>query len=280
MSKALSTALVSSLVAVVALASQSAAAGYYVEHEMVMPNPMAMQNPGMGGVPTMKTKVRSWHDGNKLRKETEMRNETVIIDADKGMVYGLNTASKTYWEITVERYRKISLMQLMVFGVKTQADGSVLVPENLFMPTGQVATVNGRKSFELKLNAPLPTGMTTSIWCSQEVKMPVQKVADELRIALGNPKNPGYSKLFKQWERLDGYPVQTVTTVPTAQGPLVTSETLLAYREEKVPASMFTVPKGFTKVVDPITQTEEMQRRMREQAAGIQRPLNYGKKKR
>ncbi|MCP4499984.1 MAG: hypothetical protein GY822_08495 [Deltaproteobacteria bacterium] len=261
------------------LHSSDALAGYYVEHEMVIPNPVAMQPQGAGQPKTLITKIHSWHDGNKLRKETEAQHETIIINLENGMVYGMNSEKKTYWEATTVRYRTISLMPLMVFGVKIQDDGSVLVPGNLFVPTGQVATVNGRKSFELRLNAALPTGMTTSVWCSQEIKMPVKKVADELRIALGDPKKPGFSKLFRQWERLDGYPVQTVTTVPTAQGPLITSETLISYKELKINPSMFSVPKDYTKVVDPITQMEQMQKRMREQAAGIQRPLNYGKKR-
>src|SRR5690606_2984216 len=112
-------------------------------------------------------------------------------------------------------------------------------------------------------------------WLSKEVPIPIKKMVDELRIVLGNPKEPGYDKLFSQWSALDGYPVQSVTTMRMPQGSITTSETLLVYREEKIAPSTFDVPKGYALTTDPISQAEAaMQKAMQNRPpAGIGAPL-------
>lgn len=264
--------------ALMTLASTPAQAGWVLEHEMVMPNPQALQQPGAVGInKTVTTKIRSWHEGRRLRKETQQQGETVIIDMEAGVVRGMNANSKTYWEVSAEKYRRISMISLLVLGVQATPEGGLLVPDPLFQATGDVATVNGRKAFEMRVNGNLPANMKTSVWLSEEVKVPISKLVAELKLSLAEPKSPGYQKFFKQWANLEGYPVQTVTTVPTPQGTLITSETLLSYKQQKIPASMFQVPKGYTKTVDPITQMEAVQKQlMSKPATGIGAPLPRG----
>ena len=253
-------------------------AGWVLEHEMVMPNPQAIQQPGAVGIPkTITTKIQSWHEGRRLRKETANQGEVVIIDMESGMVRGMNTNSKTYWEVSAEKYRRISMISLLVLGVQATPEGGLIVPDPLFQATGEVADINGRKAFEMRVNGNLPANMKTSVWLSDEVKIPITKLVSELKLSLAEPKNEGYDKFFKQWQSLEGYPVQTVTTVPTPQGTLITSETLMSYKQQKIPATMFQIPKGFTKTVDPITQMEAVQQQlMQKPATGIGAPLPRG----
>lgn len=250
------------------LLSSGVSAGYYMEHEAVMPNPATMA--------PMKAMVKSWHEGKRFKRESPMRNEVVIIDLETRIVTGLNPAAKTYWKLPAERYRQLALLSLIVMGVQPKADGSIDVPDPLFVPTGQKAEIEGRNAYQVKVQGKLPPGVETEVWLSEGVPLSTDRLVDELRLALGDPKDPSYERFFDQWRELKGYPVQNVTTIQTPKGRVTTSETLLTYREMKVDPSEFTVPKGYTLTEDPITQ---MERAMAAQRGplGVGAPLKQNK---
>lgn len=252
---------------VIALTSGAAHAGYYMEHEAVLPNPQTMK--------PQRTTVRSWHEGRRFKRQSPMRNEFVVIDLDKGEVVGINEESRTYWKMPSDKYRQVALMSLMVMGVKPAAGGDIVVADDLFKSTGQTGEIAGRKAYEVQVQGALPPGMSTTFWLSKDVPIPITKMVDELRLALGDPQQAGFKKLFGQWSALEGYPVQSVTTMRLPQGVITTSETLLVYREEKIAASVFDVPKGYVLTVDPITKAEESMRKAMENRppAGIGAPL-------
>jgi len=251
--------------ALVVALSPAARAGYYVEHKAELPNPMTQQ--------LMESTVRSWHEGKRFKRENPLRGETVIIDLEKGQVTGVNDGAKTFWQVPVERYRKLAVVSLIVMGVQMSPDGKVKVPDGLLAPTGQKLTIAGSgtnrwDAYEVRVNGKLPVpGMTTSFWLSEDVGLPMEKMIDEMRIALNDPKDPELKKLFDQWRALKGYPVQSVTVVETPRGTLKTTETLMSWRKETIPAATFEVPKGYTKTIDPITQLENMQAEMRKKMA-------------
>lgn len=258
------------LAAVVAplFVSEAAHAGYYMEHEAVLPNPQTMQ--------PVRATIRSWHEGRRFKRQSPMRNEFVVIDLDKGEVVGINDDTRTYWKMPSDKYRQIALMSLMGMGVKPGANGDITVPKPLFKASGQKGEIAGRQAYEVQIVGSLPAGISTSFWLSKEVPIPISKMVEELKMVLGNPKGAGYTSLFEQWAALEGYPVQSVTTIRMPQGgTFTTSETLLVYREEKIPASVFEVPKGYALTTDPLTQAEEaMRKAMQDQpAAGIGAPL-------
>ncbi len=247
---------------VVVLSALPAWAGFYTEHQTVVPNPITQQ--------TITKTVRAWHDGKKFKKENPLNGETIIIDLDSDMVYGVNYNAKTFWQLKSDEYQRLATIQLFAMGVTANPDGTITVSDNLFTPTGKTKTVEGKNAYEVNINyPPVPNvpagqGMKTSIWMSEDVKLPKEKLIDELRISLNNPKGPEYKKFFAQWRKLDGYPVQTETTLSTPKGEIKSTETLKVYRKEKIPASAFKVPKGYKKTVDPITRLQQMQRQMME----------------
>lgn len=252
------------LAVVAALLSPSASAGYYMEHESVLPNPVTFQ--------PLKATVRSWHEGKRFKRENPMRNEVVIIDLDKREVIGLNPQQKTFWRLPAERYRQLALVSLVVMGVQPKQDGSIVVPDPLFVPTGTVAEIEGRKAYQVKVEGKLPMGVQTEVWLSEEIPLTTEKLIAELRLALGDPKDPSFEQFFQQWRALKGYPIQNVTTVQTPKGQVVTSETLLTFREMKIDPKEFEVPRGYSLTEDPITMME----RVAAQAggpAGINAPL-------
>lgn len=250
------------------LGADAAVAGYYLEKEAVFPHPQTFQ--------PVRALIRSWYDGKRFKRESPLRDEVVIIDLERREVVGINDTKRTYWKLSAERYRQMTLMSLLVLGVSPTPDGGVVVPDPLFVPTGQTAEIAGRKASEYKVNGALPPGVSTSAWLSREVPIPISRVVDELRLALGDPKHPSYEKLFEQWSRLSGYPVQTVTTVQMPSGTVITSETLLLYREEDIPPEVFEVPKGYALTVDPITEAEQMAQKAASSPAGIGAPLPSG----
>jgi hypothetical protein len=142
----------------------------------------------------------------------------------------------------------------------------------MFTKTNQTAVIEGRKAYEMKVAGQLPPGVSTSIWLSEEVKIPIEELVDQLRMSLGDPKGPELEPLFRQWKQLKGYPVQNVTTIQTPKGQVVTSETLLKYQEMKIKPAEFEVPKGYALVTDPITVLEQ-QMAKGQGPAGIGAPL-------
>lgn len=249
--------------------------GFYTEHETVMPNPQTQQ-------PVTKT-VRSWHQGKKFKKENPLTGETTIVDLDRKKAFGVNDEKKTYWELPTKEYQKLSLMQLFTLGVTATPDGKISVRDDLFMPTGKAKKIDGKTSYEVKINyPPMPAKaqmeMATSIWLSEEVDIPKAKLIDELRITLNNPKGPEFEKLFNHWKRLDGYPILT-ETVLKAQGKTIRStEKLTVHRKEKFPKSMFQVPKGYKKTIDPMKRIEQMQKQLMQKQAEMKK-ANEGKSK-
>lgn len=238
----------------------AAHAGFYMEHEAELPNPMTMK--------PEKHTVRSWHQGRKFKRENPMRNETVIIDLDTKIVTGVNDEKKTYWQTTSDRYKSLALMSLIVMGVQFNQFGGFVVPDGLLQPTGEVKRVAGNQAYEVRVNGKLPPGMKTSFWLSTDVQVPMEKMIDELRLSLGDPKDPQLTKLFAQWRALDGYPVQTETVIQTPRGAITTRETLVKYKKQRIGADVFAVPKGYTKTSDPITQLEQLARQMQQQGGG------------
>jgi len=258
----------SSLVAAVAVAgftlSSSAHAGFYMVHESIMPNPATFQ--------PVKATVRSWHDGKRFKRENPMRNEVVIIDLEKREVVGLNPTAKTYWKLPAERYRELALISLVVMGVTPKPDGTIDVPDPLFVKTGVTAVVEGRKAYQVKVQGKLPPGVESEVWLSEEVPLTTEKLISELRLALGDPKDPSYELLFEQWRQLSGYPIQNVTTIQTPRGKVMSSETLLTYQEKAIDPAEFKVPKGYTLTEDPIAMMERMMA-LQQGPAGVGAPL-------
>ncbi len=249
-----------------ALVSTAAHAGIYMEHEAVLPNPADMTK-------SIKQTLHSWQEGKRYKRESPLKNETVIIDLEKGEVYGVNSAKKTYWKLSADKYQQLAVVSLVVMGVKLTPQGQPVVPDPMFAPTGQTATIEGRKATELKVAAPLPPGVTTSIWVSKDVPVDPSRLVDIMRLSLGDPKGPAYETLFRQWASLKGYPVQNVTQIRTPQGLITTSETLLTYREMKIPKSEFEVPKGYALIEDPLTELQKRAGQMPGAPVGIGAPL-------
>jgi hypothetical protein len=245
-----------------ALWPAAAHAGLYMEHEAILPNPADMTR-------SLKQTLHSWHEGKRFKRESPLRGETVIIDLEKREVYGVNEQKKTYWKMPAERYQQLAMMSLIVMGVKVGADGQLVVPDPLFAQTSQTSTIEGRKAVEVKIAGELPPGVQTSIWVSKDVPIDVKSLVEQMRISLGDPRGAGYEALFRQWGSLGGYPIQNVTTIRTPNGVITTSETLLTFREMKIPDSEFQVPKGFALVTDPVTELERA-------AAGASGPVGIG----
>jgi hypothetical protein len=255
-------------VVVLSLSASSARAGYYMEHESILPNPATMQ--------PIKSTVRSWHEGKRFKRESPMRNEVVIIDLEARQVVGLNPSAKTYWKLPADRYRQLALMSLVVMGIQPKPDGTIDVPDPLFEVTGQKADIEGRPAYQVKVRGKLPAGIETEVWLSEQVPLTTQKLVDELRLALGDPKDASYEQFFAQWLELKGYPVQNVTSVMTPKGRVQTSETLLTFREMKIDASEFAIPKGYALTEDPITMMERLAAQQRG-PVGVGAPLKANK---
>ena len=237
-------------------------AGFYLEHEAVIPNPQTQ-------APT-KIKIRSWQEGTLFKRESPQQKEEIIINTKKGFVYGVNHNAKTFWKLSTDKYKALARMSLLVMGVgfdpQTQA---ISVPDGIFTKSGKTATIAGNKAYEVTVGGALPQGIQQSFWLSKDVPASMKNKVSELKASLGFPKDAEHQKLFAQWMALEGYPVQSVTTMTLPQGTIITSETLIKCEKRKFKSSTFEVPGGYSLTEDPITLA---QRAMQEQMARQQQP--------
>lgn len=234
------------------VASSPARSGVYLEHEALMPNPAE---------PTklIKETVRTWYEGRRMKRESPLRGETVVVDLEKGEVFGFHDRRKTWWRMPAQRYQSLALGALEVMGIQIGPDGQPRTPEPLFVETRQESTIEGRKAREVKVASPAVPGVTMTLWISKDRGLPADALEQQMRLSMADPQGPAFDALFRHWARLDGFPVQNVTTVRTPSGTLMSSETLLRVRAEKIPASAFGVPQGFALVDDPLTERERSQ---------------------
>jgi hypothetical protein len=224
----------------------SASAGTYLEHEKVFPNPATQKS--------MTGKVRTWRQGQMVRREDPLTNGYIILDLEKGIITGISPSDRTYWKVEKKAYQETLVRSLALLGVRPLPGGDIQVPEKLFVPTGKKAEIAGRNAYEVKVQADLPPGQSASYWFSEELPGTMEDMVGEMRAALGHPKGEGYARLFAQWRALKGYPVQQVTVVQTAAGPVLYSETLLTYRTETLRNELFAIPAGYKKVDDPMAR--------------------------
>lgn len=256
------------LVVVVSSVSVGARAGYYMEQEMVISNPQT-------GAP-IKGTIKTWREGDHFKKTGGPTNEVVLLDMKKKEVVGINDAAKTYWKMSTTRYAQIAALALVAMGVVPKADGSFDVPDPMFISTGETAVIEGKKARKVKIAAQLPQGLETELWIGDDLPINSETMIEELKLVLGDPKGGSYQALFAQLETLKGYPVQQVTSAVTAKGRLMSSQTLLTYREMNVDAAEFAVPKGYTLTEDPITMMERMAAAQRG-SVGVGAPLKANK---
>jgi hypothetical protein len=257
------------------LSSQIAHAAVYMEEELVVPNPADLSR-------SIKQVVHTWSDPKHLKQDVPQLGGTVVIDLEKGQVFGIIDQRHQYWKMPVDKYRdQLAVIALAGFGVAPDPKtGALTVPQGLFVQTTNTATIEGRKAVEWTVTPatgpdgkPLLAGVTTSVWVSQDTPFDAQKSVALLRLQLGNPTKPGFEDFFAQWGALGGYPVQLVTTVRTQQAQIITSRTLLTVLEKEAPAGTFAVPKGFALIDDPLTQIQR-QIAAQQKPVGIGAPLN------
>ncbi len=258
----------SAVVVLALLSSSSARAGYYMEQEMVLSNPAT-------GAP-IKGTVKTWREGQKFKKSGGPTNETVLLDIAKKEVVGINASNKTYWRMSTVRYSQIATIGLIAMGVIPKADGSFEVPDPMFVPTTDTAVIEGRKVRKVRIAGVLPQGIETELWIGDDLPLNSDSMVEEMRMVLGDPKGANYEALYAQIRTLKGYPVQQVTTAPTPKGRMVSSQTLLTFREMKIDAAEFAIPTGYTLTEDPITMVERMAATQRG-PVGVGAPLKQNK---
>lgn len=104
-------------------------------------------------------------------------------------------------------------------------------------------------------------GMSRSDEClSTELKFPVQafgmykKYMESMRAAMGAIGAMGidYEKMKEQFAKLKGYPLANTTTIDVMGHKSVTQSEVVEIKHTPIPASVFEIPAGYTKVDSPM----------------------------
>jgi hypothetical protein len=225
------------------LAAASARAGTYLEEEQRVS--------GLTGAPPQAMVIRSWYEGDRVKKTLSAADFTFLIDLKTQKVMVVQDAQKSYWEVPPEVYQMMTQASLQAFGVVRNPDGTITVPRNVFQKTEQRRKIGKWDAYEVKVATNLPNNGKVSIWFAEGVGLSQKDFVQTLRGAMAR-STPELERFYDEIAALPGYPVlSTATFDVNGQRVVLTQEVKLA-EKRSIPASEFAIPKGYTQVESPL----------------------------
>jgi len=217
---------------------------YYIEERVQSNSP---QHPPIDGI------MKSYIKGDLLRREAPDGVEVNIFRPDRQLVWLINTTRKSYAEIPFEVFRQNAELELMSM-MPPGPDGQPHVPDTLYDPTGKTRKIGKWSCKEYKRkNEPKMQGVTstTTLCVSKETGLPKELTLRIFSITLGKELKPPIQKLLDKITELDGYPVQTTTSITAPQIQSNTTQTLIKVEKRAIPDDIFELPAGYTKINMP-----------------------------
>ena len=228
-----------------ALAGSSwAEKGYYIEE--------VLTSPPMFGQEAKEETVKTWILGtDMMRKDTKNGAESIIFRIDKGMLWIVSHAEKSYIEMTMEQFQSLASIGMAMFG-KTSETGEFEVPEIIFKRTGRTKKIGKWDCYEVDVQGQGLMGAKSTQWIGTNTGFDTDIYVRIFKLTFGNNVPPEFHKLFeKMTTELDGYPVQTVTSINFGEQKYETTQTLIKLEKTAIESSRFDVPAGYTKRTPP-----------------------------
>lgn len=165
----------------------------------------------------------------------------VMLQRPDGTVIMIDPPAKTYWKMSADA----------VTGALAGSSPTVTTKK-----TGQFTEVAGTRcetvTYELRLPIPLPTGAQVPQGFPSELTMSGESCVAEKYQAYGKlmGRVPGISALGGQKLAEAGLPMRQITRSPMFGAKEIES-VVISIAEERVPASLFDIPAGYTEVPPP-----------------------------
>ena len=173
--------------------------------------------------------VHIWVAADRLRRD---EGETsTIVRLDRGKVYVLNHADKTYLELAAPDLQKMAAPAGAQMKVQVTDTGE----------TKKVGTWNARK-YKVEISNPEGLHLDTTIWASKDVAS--YQAYGKLAAALA-AMQPGSGEWARQMQQIEGFPVVQEADVTMGGSRFKTREELVAVETKDAPAGTYDPPAGY-----------------------------------
>jgi hypothetical protein len=181
--------------------------------------------------------IRIWVDGGKEGKGEKLRRDegdvSYILRLDRGRLYVINHAEKTYSELTVPvDPQKIPAADAAQVKAQVTSTGE----------TKKVGSWNARK-YRVDISNPAGLHLDTTIWASTEV--PSHQALTRLAVSLA-ALQPGSGDWSRKLEQIEGFPVAQEAAVTMGTSHFKTREELVSVETRDAPAGTYEPPAGYT----------------------------------
>jgi hypothetical protein len=169
--------------------------------------------------------------GDKLRRDEG--DVSYILRLDRGRLYVVNHAEKTYSELAVPvDPQKIPAADAAQVKAQVTSTGE----------TKKIGSWNVRK-YRVDISNPAGLHLDTTIWASTEI--PSYQALTRLAASLA-ALQPGSADWSRKLEQIDGFPVAQEAAVTMGTSHFKTREELVSVETKDAPAGTYEPPAGYT----------------------------------
>jgi hypothetical protein len=177
----------------------------------------------------------------------------MIYDGEKGMMYAIDTETKTYSVIPANFMQEVEKQMPQDSAAKAAADmmkGMMASMEMTVTPTAETKKIGvyDTKKVVVAMKMAMVTA-TTDMWITE-----LPGVDWEVYYSLNNAmlaQFPGFDKAMAEMKKIKGVPVESSTSATMMGTTIKSSGKLLEYSTKDAPAGIYDLPAGFTEVKMP-----------------------------
>ncbi len=205
--------------------------------------------------PARDTVQTVWMTEDKARSDDE--RQSIILRADRGVIYILNHAEKSYHEMPMDASRMaerggagqpMSRQDREAMGQMAQGMLKMKVTVTETGERKRIGEWNCRKYLQTVDMAMGPS--RSEVWATEDIKIDPNLYARFSSALLGS--NPGAREnmdaIMGEMKKIKGVPVYTTTTANMMNSTVKSTMELLEFKEGKAPTGIFELPPGYTQV--------------------------------
>jgi hypothetical protein len=192
---------------------------------------------GVKGQPPGPSLMKSYYTDKASRIELP-DGKIMIMEYDKKLVYRLDPAAKTYSQMDMNEMAGSKKMANMPAEQRKMMES--MMQSMQITPTEETKVINGYKCKKYMVSFMMMNG---EYWLSKDVKGYDELKAIGAKMAKSFENNPMLKQMniAAMMDKLDGFPVQTVTQV---MGGTITN-TLVKVEKKSLSSDLFQVPAGY-----------------------------------
>jgi hypothetical protein len=187
---------------------------------------------------------KTWIAKNKMRED--IAESSIIVRLDLNKIYTIDHSKKTYSEI----HLPVEIKRVFPPEAKQMMD-VMRIKSSSIKETAEIQTIRGWLCQKflveveismMEMNLP----MKIEIWTSRSLGIDLNAYKKLSGAVLS--LNPFIKDLSKEFEKIEGYPVLTISSVNMMGTETKEREEVVSVEKKNVPAKIFNLPKGYEKI--------------------------------